>query len=496
MTSRSLAELTAGFFDAPSGISITDVTLDSRAVKPGALFLACRGRTHHGLEFVQQAIGRGAGAVLFDADEHAEKDTELSSDVFVAGVHGLGQRVGTIADRFFDMPSRALNVTGITGTNGKTTSAYLLAQALSLCGRPAGYMGTLGFGLPDSLQPSHHTTSDVVSVHRQLDTLRRLGATCVCMEVSSHALDQARVDNVSFHTAVFTNLTRDHLDYHGTMQAYAESKALLFAWPTLQARVINVDDAFGAELAKRAAASRLIVTSRAPQQGEFVTARRIEAESSGLVIGVESSWGNSEISVPLIGEFNAENVLSVLAVLLGMDIPLADAARALAQCRAPSGRMETFGGSAKCPLVVVDYAHTPDALGKALRATRQHCRGRLSVVFGCGGDRDAGKRPLMGAVAAELADQLIVTDDNPRTEDPQHIVADVLNGIANSATPRVEHDRARAIREAIESASPDDAVLVAGKGHEDYQIYGHERRPFSDQAIVREQLKRQACSAR
>jgi UDP-N-acetylmuramoyl-L-alanyl-D-glutamate--2,6-diaminopimelate ligase len=352
--------------------------------------------------------------------------------------------------------------------------------------------------LPPALQAADHTTADAVSVHRQLDALRRLGASCVAMEVSSHALDQSRVGGVRFHTAVFANLTRDHLDYHGTMQAYGAAKALLFAWPQLQVRVINIDDAFGRELAVQSSPARLIETSRTGVRGhaEFICATSVVAGPGGLAIAIESSWGEAELSVPLIGEFNVDNVLTVLAVLLAWDVPLKEAASVLAQCRAPSGRMETFGGDDQAPLVIVDYAHTPDALDKALRAARAHCRGRLSVVFGCGGDRDAGKRPLMGAIAAELADDIVITDDNPRTEDASHIAAEIRAGIESSRAVQVEHDRARAIQMAFEQAAADDAVLIAGKGHEDCQIYGHERRPFSDQAVVRELLKRQACSAR
>jgi UDP-N-acetylmuramoyl-L-alanyl-D-glutamate--2,6-diaminopimelate ligase len=499
MTRRSLAELTTGLVAAPAEVFVTDVTVDSRSATPGALFLACRGRTHHGIEFAQEAVARGALAVLFETDPAADlKDVaDFPSDIFLAGIPKLSRSVGTIADRFFGAPSQAVAVAGITGTNGKTTSAYLLAQALTLCGKPAGYIGTLGFGLPNSLQSSTHTTADAVNVHRQLDTLRQLGATCVCMEVSSHALDQARVDGVRFHTAVFTNLTRDHLDYHGEMQDYAASKALLFAWPTLSVRVINVDDAFGAELAARDSQARVIVTTRSTTRAaEFVRALQVTAQPAGLAIRFESSWGAGEVSVPLIGDFNVDNVLNVLAVLLAWEMPLGDATRALAQCRAPSGRMETFGGDGVTPLAIVDYAHTPDALGKSLRAARMHCRGRLRVVFGCGGDRDTGKRPLMGAIAAELADDVIITDDNPRTEDARRIVEDIRAGIDPSRAVLVDHDRAHAICGALEASSTNDVVLIAGKGHEDYQIYGHERRPFSDQAIVREQLKRQACSAR
>jgi UDP-N-acetylmuramoyl-L-alanyl-D-glutamate--2,6-diaminopimelate ligase len=502
-----LAELTAGLIAAPVAIEVSDVTLDSRAVGPGALFLACRGRGRHGAEFAADAAARGARAVLYDPSPEALELVEGGlralardrsggpPDVFVAPVPQLSHHVGLIADRFFGEPSQAVTVAGITGTNGKTTCAWLLAQALSRCGRPAAYMGTIGFGFPGALAAAEHTTADAVTVHRRLAAMRALGAEAVSMEVSSHALDQHRVGGVRFHTAVFTNLTRDHLDYHGTMAAYADAKARLFAWPELASRVINIDDEFGARLAGQLSAARLVITTRAdarrdpPPDTRVVSAVRVEAAVSGLRLDIESSWGAAKLNVPLIGEFNADNTLTALAVLLAWDIPLGQAAAALESCRAAPGRMEAFGGRDAAPLAIVDYAHTPDALAKALRAARRHCRARLRVVFGCGGDRDPGKRPIMGRIAAELADELVVTDDNPRSEPPEQIVADILAGIPRGAAARVEHDRARAIRATLEQSGAEDVVLIAGKGHEEYQIYGSERRPFSDQSVARAALE-------
>ena len=523
MSTRSLREITAGLVpvEVPAEVCVSDVTLDSRSVSTGALFLACRGGTRHGLEFAQQAVARGARAVLYEGDDSAKPT--LESEIFVAAVPHLSRHVGTIADRFFGSPAQALTVAGITGTNGKTTCAWLLAQALQICNRRAAFMGTLGFGVPPKLTPTEHTTSDAVSVHRQFAALRNLGAACVSMEVSSHAIEQHRVAAVRFETAAFTNLTRDHLDYHGTMEAYGATKARLFTWPQLAHRVINVDDPFGAQLAAQPSAARLIITSRgaasacaargasgrgdkSPARGagargdnpvaaagslrdaEIVSASRVTRDSAGLRIAIESSWGAGELAVPLIGDFNADNVLTVLAVLLAWNVPLSQALAALGACRAPTGRMEVFGGADGRPLAIVDYAHTPDGLTKALTAARAHCRGRLRVVFGCGGDRDPGKRPLMGRIASELADEVIVTDDNPRTEEPAKIIADILAGFVGPDVPLVEHDRAVAIRTAVQRSAPEDVVLVAGKGHENYQIYGTVRRPFSDQAILRDAL--------
>jgi UDP-N-acetylmuramoyl-L-alanyl-D-glutamate--2,6-diaminopimelate ligase len=493
---RPLGELVAGWAAVPAGLMVSDLTLDSRAAIPGTLFLASRGRTHHGLAFAPEAVRRGARAVLYEPDDAASAPA-LPPEVFIAPVPELASRAGLIADRFFDAPSQRITVAGITGTNGKTTCAWLLAQALQRSRRPCGYMGTLGVGMPPQVSAMPHTTPDAITVHRQLAALAAAGAECVSMEVSSHALDQARVNGVRFHTAAFTNLTRDHLDYHGTMEHYGAAKARLFAWPGLESRVINLDDPFGAALARAPSSARLILTTRTaggaaalPAGAEFVRAMRVQAEPTGLTIEVESSWGAVELGVRLMGEFNVENALTVLAVLLAWDIPLRDAARALSQVRAARGRMEMFGGRGRGPLAIVDYAHTPDALANALRAARLHCVGELRLVFGCGGDRDAGKRPLMGRIAAELADDLVLTDDNPRSEDPQRIIADIASGIAAGAPLTIEHDRALAIRVALQRSAPDDVVLIAGKGHEDYQIIGHERRAFRDQSVVADELAR------
>jgi len=500
---RRLADLVAGLTQVPAALEVSDVTLDSRAAGPGALFLACRGQGRHGAQFAGEAVARGARAVLYEPSPGALEAVEAalsargvdSREVFVAAVPHLSRHAGPIADRFFGQPSQTLTVAGITGTNGKTTCAWLLAQALGACRRPAAYMGTLGYGLPGALTASDHTTADAVSVHRRLAAMRARGAAAVSMEVSSHALDQQRVGGVRFHTAAFTNLTRDHLDYHGTMGAYAEAKARLFAWPGLSWRVINVDDALGAQLAGQLSPSRLVITMRdgaapmLPADAKQVRATRVETAVSGLGIDVESSWGAARLDVPLIGDFNADNTLTVLAVLLAWDIPLAEAAAALGSCRAAPGRMEAFGGRGGAPLAIVDYAHTPDALAKALRAARRHCRGRLRVVFGCGGDRDPGKRPMMGRMAAELADESVLTDDNPRGEPPERIVRDILTGFPSGIAARIEHDRAVAIRSTLERSGPQDVVLIAGKGHEEYQVYGSERRPFSDQSVTRATLE-------
>jgi UDP-N-acetylmuramoyl-L-alanyl-D-glutamate--2,6-diaminopimelate ligase len=419
---------------------------------------------------------------------------EFAPPVLVVAVPDLSAQAGFIADRFFGAPSARLSITGITGTNGKTTCAWLLASALSALGRSCAYLGTLGSGLPGQIRPGLHTTPDAVTLQRQLARLRDEDAQAVAMEVSSHALDQQRCAGVRFQAAAFTNLSREHLDYHGDMQRYGAAKSALFDWPTLTVRVINVDDPLGATLAARSPpGDGLVLTGRRSDPAQllggarFVRALRSAPEPRGLCIELSSSWGDAMLRSELLGEFNVDNLLTVLGVLLATGSTLGEACGALAECRAPPGRMQLSGGSG-LPLAIVDYAHTPDALDKALRAARAHCAGKLLCVFGCGGERDRGKRAEMGRIVESLADALYITDDNPRGEDPQRIVADILAGLSAPARATVQHDRAAAIAAALAAAQPGDVVLVAGKGHEDYQLVGNERRAFSDLAQVRAAL--------
>jgi UDP-N-acetylmuramoyl-L-alanyl-D-glutamate--2,6-diaminopimelate ligase len=486
--SHSLARLLDGLAQLPRDIDVSDLTQDSRAARAGSAFLAVRGTAEHGLAYAPQAVANGARAVLWEPAPVAVLP-DLPSEILVAAVPHLREHASLIADRFFDAPSQELAVAGITGTNGKTTCAYLLAQALEAAGQPAAYLGTIGSGRPHKLNPTALTTGDAITVQRALADFRADGARNVAMEVSSHALDQARVAAVRFRTAAFTNLTRDHLDYHGSMDSYGAAKARLFSRPELQSRVINLDDAFGRQLAiDPRGRGRLVVTSRghlshSRSAAAFVRAMHVKLSTRGIELEFDSSWGTGALACPLVGDFNVDNLLTVLAILLDWGLPLDKVLQVCARVHAAPGRMETFGGT-RAPLAVVDYAHTPDALRKALAAARAHCSGRLTAVFGCGGDRDPGKRSIMGAIAAELADGIVITDDNPRTESPQAIVADIASGIPAGKPYRIEHDRGRAIRDALLDAGERDVVLVAGKGHEDYQIYGKERRAFSDQKVV------------
>jgi UDP-N-acetylmuramoyl-L-alanyl-D-glutamate--2,6-diaminopimelate ligase len=464
---------------------VADVTLDSREVRGGSLFLALAGGREHGLKFAADAAARGASAVLWEPDLNHAPPT-LPAGVFAAPVPGLRFLAGRIADRFFGWPSSNLRIVGITGTNGKTTCAYLLAQCLEKLGAAAAYIGTIGFGRPAALAQPTHTTPDAISVHRILSRLRSSGVREVAMEVSSHALDQGRIAGVRFHTAAFTNLTRDHLDYHGNMADYGAAKAKLLLLPDLKHIVVNVGDAFGRELALKCAghAPLTAVWVGAGQPGKLadrsVYAAAVHAKRQGISIELDGSFGKIAVDTRLMGRFNAENSVIVIACLLSLGLGLREAAQALGECVAAPGRMEVVNAGAQGkPTAVVDYAHTPDALQKALAAAREHCAGALWCIFGCGGDRDPGKRPLMGAIADELADQIIVTDDNPRSENPQTITQAILAGIKAHAA-RVINDRGAAIAAAITEAGPQDLVLIAGKGHEDYQIYGESRRSFSD----------------
>jgi len=485
----TLGRLLEGFdVAAPHGLQVTDLVQDSRHATPGCVFLACQGRTTHGLLHAAAAVERGAIAVLWEPGADLEAPA-LPERVAAIAIPHLSRHVGELADRFFRSPSADLRVAGITGTNGKTTTAYLLAQASDFVGRRGWYVGTLGHGHPRKVLDAGLTTPDAVTVQRRLAAARDAGAATLGLEVSSHALDQERVSGVHFDTAVFTNLTRDHLDYHGTLEAYGAAKARLFRTAGLRCAVINVRDPFGRDLADRLDASveKIVYTTTNDVWAErgtgWIRVNELRATAAGLTINVATSWGAGMLRSRLVGEFNAENLLAVLGVLLGWNVPLQKALAALALCVAPPGRMETFGGGTQ-PLVLVDYAHSPDALAKVLDAARAHTRGRLFCVFGCGGDRDAGKRPLMGAIAEAGADVSIVTDDNPRTEASDAIIAQIVAGMREPDAALVIADRAEAIRHALAEAVAGDVVVVAGKGHEDYQIVGTETLAFSDRETV------------
>jgi UDP-N-acetylmuramoyl-L-alanyl-D-glutamate--2,6-diaminopimelate ligase len=489
----TLAGLLAGLFDVGPQIDrqVQGVTLDSRQVKPGFLFLACAGRRQHGLAYGAQAIEQGAAAIAWEPDEDGERLAAALADAAVPllAVDGLTQRVSAIAARCYGDPSQRLCVYGITGTNGKTSISQLLAQALSE-EAPCGIMGTLGYGFPGALRTTGFTTPDAVTVQRLLAEMRHQGAHAMSMEVSSHALDQGRVEAVHFDCAIFSNLSRDHFDYHGTLENYAAAKRRLFQMPGLGCAVINIDDEEGRRLLGHLPAGVEVMVysldaELALPQGinGWVRVDSVKASSGGMELTLTSHRGEGVLSTRLLGRFNAANLMAVLLVLLMRGWDLERALRVLGRLQTVPGRMQLFGGESE-PTVVVDYAHTPDALEKALQAARVHCTGTLSVVFGCGGDRDRGKRPQMGGVAEQLADRVYVTDDNPRSEASGSIIEEILAGMQQPERAVVQPDRAKAIRQAVQAAAVGDLVLVAGKGHEDYQLVGGETLHFDDREQV------------
>ncbi len=468
------------------GIATGELVNDSRKARPGTTFAAYPGESRDGRDFISQAVAQGVDGVLWEAD-HFQWDPALA--VANAGVPGLRHRIGEIAAHVYGEPSRSLLMIGITGTNGKTSVAHWIAQALLQAKRKTAVIGTVGNGFPGALTPALNTTPDAIELQQRLASYLKQGATACAMEVSSHGLSQGRVNGAAFNIAVLTNLSRDHLDYHGDMDSYADAKARLFGWPGLEWAVLNVDDAFGQRLESETRPAR--VAGYGFRRGAVV-GRNLRLSQAGLHLDVHSDWGDAELEVPLLGRFNAANLLAVLATMLVSGVKLDEARDALACIAPPPGRMQTLGGQAH-PLVVVDYAHTPDALEKVLATLREIVSGgRLVCVFGCGGNRDKGKRPLMGQAAARGADEVWVTSDNPRNEDPRHIIDDILAGMGSS-TPdhpiHVEPDRARAIFEAIGGAQQGDVVLIAGKGHEDYQEMAGERMPFSDIVVAGKALE-------
>ncbi|HEB57880.1 MAG TPA: UDP-N-acetylmuramoyl-L-alanyl-D-glutamate--2,6-diaminopimelate ligase [Gammaproteobacteria bacterium] len=486
---RSLLELLDGIVKLPDlpAAEIGGLALDSRQVAFGDLFFALEGSQVHGRQFVDQAIERGTAAVLQEAS-WAKK--EQRSGVPVISVPALRFKLGAIAERWYGNPSQALTVVGVTGTNGKTSVSHFIAQALRTDG-PCGAIGTLGNGLFGNLQPSIHTTPDAIIVHGLLAGMCDAGAQQVVMEVSSHALEQGRVAGVAFDVAVFTNLSREHLDYHGDMASYGRAKRRLFETPGLKYAVINLDDDYGQSLlaGMPGAVGTVSYGFDNSRLSPSLLGTELQLDSQGLRLRIESDWGCGELNVPLLGRFNAENLLAAFAALLACGLSFDEVLARLSCVQPVTGRMQRLGSGAGEPLVVVDYAHTPDALAQVLEALRAHGAGRLICVFGCGGERDEGKRPLMARAVEQAVDQIIVTDDNPRGEDPEVIVADILSGFKDADAVTVINDRAAAIHHAVSRAGEGDVVLVAGKGHEDYQLVGGQRLPFSDAEQVRAALR-------
>ncbi|MEX2469230.1 MAG: UDP-N-acetylmuramoyl-L-alanyl-D-glutamate--2,6-diaminopimelate ligase [Pseudohongiellaceae bacterium] len=482
--------------DIPDRVLATEVNgvqMDSRLVTHGDLFLACFGSNHDARDYVEDTVSRGASAVLVESGG-SWQGLRMLGDVPVIAVDSLASRISEIASRFFGDPSAALSVFGITGTNGKTSCSQFIAQVLTAMDFRCGTMGTLGYGIYGELRETDLTTPDAVFTQTALAEMAQNNIDPVVMEVSSVGLHQHRVAAVHFDTAIFTNITRDHLDYHGSMEEYASNKRKLFTAEGLRCAVINLDDPWALSILNNIDSGVEILTFSASNPVATVHVEQVEMTPDGFSATINTPFGPGKISPRLLGQFNISNVLAVATALIGYlprkrDLSMEALCAELSRLRPVSGRMEILGEGGDIT-AVVDYAHTPDALRSALTALRQHFDGRVWCLFGCGGNRDKGKRPLMGEIAEELADHLIIADDNPRREQGDEIVQHILSGIGNPDAVKVIRDRAVAIDFAIANAGPKDVVLVAGKGHENYQDIAGEKHLFSDANQVRLALRK------
>ncbi|MGF1685856.1 UDP-N-acetylmuramoyl-L-alanyl-D-glutamate--2,6-diaminopimelate ligase [Photobacterium japonica] len=476
-----------------SAFSVSGMILDSRRVQSGDLFVAVKGHSVDGRQFIAKAIENGAAAVLTHTDDETFFLTEQGGVAVIALPH-LNTQLSAIAKRFYGAPDEALELIAVTGTNGKTTISQLLAQWANLIGHQAGVMGTTGNGLLGQIVPAANTTGSAIEIPLVLAEMVQQGADYAAMEVSSHGLVQGRISALQFQASIFTNLSRDHLDYHGDMASYAEAKKTLFTAHQCGVAIINADDTVGREWLHTLPEAVAVAQDKAHLEGLTGPAlwlEQVHYSTQGVTVRFDSSWGAGELSAPLVGAFNVMNLMLALATLLATGRPLAPLLASAPQLTAVTGRMEVFQAPDK-PMVVVDYAHTPDALEKALQALRVHCDGQLWCIFGCGGDRDTGKRPMMAQIAEQLADRVILTDDNPRSEDPAAIMADMLAGLTAPETAAVVHDRAQACEWAFTHAGANDIILVAGKGHEDYQILADRTIHYSDRETAQALLETHA----
>lgn len=467
-------------------LDILHIENDSRSVVPGSLFFAYPGALADGRNYIANAIENGAVAILIEPEGFVSSE-KLS--VPLISLPGLKERLAEIAARFYQDPSKQLKVIGITGTNGKTTIAYQLAFARDLLQEKSAYIGTIGQGLVNDLKTLVNTTPDGICLQRLLHEYLNAKVQTVCMEVSSHALCEGRANNIAFTEAIYTNLSQEHLDYHKTMEEYAKAKAKLFAMPTLHRAIINIDDEFASVMLDACQESCQIITYGLSETANF-QAYACEYDISGCRFKVRSSYGDRTLICKGAGEFNVYNSLAIFASLVVSGYSVIKATEVIANIEPVAGRMELV---AQSPNVFVDYSHTPDALENALSSLvslreTSHSTGKIWAIFGCGGDRDPSKRPVMGEVASRLADCVVVTSDNPRTEDPQKIVDDIMQGISSSTNAKIIISRAEAIQLVLTKAKPTDIILIAGKGHEDYQIIGTEKIHFSDKQVVQEQM--------
>ncbi len=479
----SLSDLLAGIAKVGAGKNplISGIEIDSRKVSAGDLFIALPGTRQHGNTYIDAAIRQGAIAVVYDAS--TELPADLDSEIPLIKITDIPQQAGLIASRFYNEPSKSMRVTGITGTNGKTTCCVLLAQAYKYLGATPSLIGTLGMGLWGEMAASTHTTPDAVTLQSEMSQLRDLGSDELLMEVSSHGLEQGRVCGTEFNIAVLTNLSQDHLDYHGSMQDYAAAKAKLFYQNDLDLAVINIDDKFGGKLLDGPVQAEQII-SYGIDNGD-VHASQIILNEAGIELEIKSPWGELKLHSSLMGRFNVYNLLACAAVLLASGYRADDVASALSEAESAAGRMECF--RAQGVTVVVDFAHSPDALQQVLIALREHIQARrLICVFGCGGDRDQAKRPIMGRIAEQLSDTVFITDDNSRHEDPAEIRSDIIAGMTESSPETLQEipDRRQAINAAWQLAEQGDIILIAGKGHEATQQIGDLKIPFNDREVV------------
>lgn len=465
---------------ALAAVAISGLTLDSRKVAAGDAFFALPGEHFDGRQYIDQALAAGAEVVIAEAD-----GLTTTTDRLIA-VPNLAAQLGDLAARFYGSQQARVRLLGVTGTNGKTSVAWFLRDAFNALGEPCALIGTLGMCFASIRVDVGRTTPDVLSLHRTLADFRQQGAAACAMEVSSHALDQGRVDGLPIEVAIFTNLSRDHLDYHGNMASYFAAKARLFARAEVKLAVVNQDDAHGRQLLAQLPAAMQRV-SYGHERGAQVRPLRLVFAADGLQLTLGVGSEQLDCQLPLYGDFNVSNVMAVVAVLHGLGYDVLAIGRALAALTPVPGRMEPVP-SAKGPRVLVDYAHTPDGLEKALTAVREHFAGRLWCVIGCGGNRDAGKRPQMAAIAERLADCVVLTSDNPRDEEPAEILAQMAAGLARPHDALQIIDRAQAVAATIAQAAADDLVLIAGKGHEDYQEVHGQKLPMDDRKLARAAL--------
>ena len=484
---HNLQDLLIGIVDAPT-IKYNNICDDSRNVKKGTVFFALKGLSSDGCDFIESAINSGACAVVYEPPYDL---SNIETSIPIIAVEDLKLEIANIVSRHYESSINEMSIIGVTGTNGKTTVSWLIHQGFKKIGYKSGYIGTLGYGL-ENLNLNELTTPSCMKLHKILSEFQNSGVEYVVMEISSHAIDQRRIEGINFNSVIFTNLSRDHIDYHGNMENYGETKAKLFLERQSKIKIININDSFGRSLIERVD-EEVISTSIEPiniDKDKFISVTKYETNGSGFDIDLKSSWGTFKTHVPLLGTFNIENVIQTIALFLSLGFSLSKIQTIIEGMKAPSGRMESVDvdNNHLLPRVLVDFSHTPDALKLSLQSIRDHYDGKIWCVFGCGGDRDRGKRKMMGNIAERYADYVIVTSDNPRNENPQKIISDILEGISSEVETIVS--REEAINFAIMKANKNEIILIAGKGHESYQKIGEETLKFSDHKISKRSLIR------